>query len=946
MNDLKILSEICRKLGRKCVEKEEPEESKIAYVKDQDNHIRKLFIDTCNVLNETIPEEIYKLKYIEEISFKDNQLERFPTKLLEIKNLKIINLQNNQLQVLPCKINSLPNLKMLDLSDNHLQTLPREIGQLNKLEHLRLNDNMLAMLPEIDPRCELVSLKFLDLDYAKFKELPEWIFRLKSLEALSLTGMNINRFPLEIKNMKKLNRLYLDSTFFPVWPEKIDFPTSLKFLVLDGAKIKTIPKAIVEKKPLYVRNQRSWQSKYAGIQVSLGNLFDDLDHKLLFSSNNDVAYFYLKEIIKCKEESGKELSRLTDLKLVLLGAGDVGKSTLVQRLCLINPDDDNVLLTSTQTTHGVNTDYSFEIKDITDKEDGKKYNFLLHCWDFGGQDKYSGINRLLLTDKAIYIILLDARSNRYPDLWLEMIHNYAPNSQILLVINKLDENKRANIYFEYYYEKYYPQIYNFCFKISALHPNLGINKISDLIKAIKEIIQNRLNILAPKWKNEWAKVKTEVEKRYLVKNEVILEMRKYREICSQESIKEEKEQDDLINVLNESGTCILFKNNQNIILNPNWIADYLYKLYDADPKTPPILEYSEYLKCADKFGEYRDYARDLLYILVERGLCMTFEQLNGRTLVQKIFFPVFLPEESPSSITKFKQYDSDLKYVFESVITPDLEFQILLTKLFYIIYNYKWEAWQFGIYYEIDNIGILIELIQYRIVFQIWNRKKEMKDYVKHLEKVRNTLLEISEKNFFREYILIEQDNGKTVLNYKTLQVLWNMGLEKYYLALDNEPSRIIEINVKELGEKCGLENKDFGKNNKFLKKEIREMGKVIMKVNKMEVNGDIIEHGGKIVVNGHNNYVNKKIVENNKVDEQKMEDIIKLIQQNCSSVSEETANKILDAIQQIYDEMKKEKPCENIITNGVKLLASVMTVLNGTPVLVDNIGKFLSLIP
>lgn len=96
------------------------------------------------------------------------------------------------------------------------------------------------------------------------------------------------------------------------------------------------------------------------------------------------------------------------LKVVLLGTGGTGKSSLIQRLCLKNPDDDNIPLNQPQTTHGVNIDYHLTLKGINDIKTNSLYDYTLHFWDFGGQTKYMGLNKLLLTDRAIYIIVLDS----------------------------------------------------------------------------------------------------------------------------------------------------------------------------------------------------------------------------------------------------------------------------------------------------------------------------------------------------------------------------------------------------------------------------------------------------------------------------------------------------------------------------------------------------------
>lgn len=277
------------------------------------------------------------------------------------------------------------------------------------------------------------------------------------------------------------------------------------------------------------------------LQASLGgNISAGLDENLLFHKDPDISYNYLRSIYqKNKSTTDKsEYSRLKDIKIVLLGAGAAGKTSLVQRLCLSDPDDDNIALETVQTTHGVNIDYQMNLDNVWDLANNRYENFMVHFWDFGGQDKYRGINKLLLTNNAIYIVVLDARAQSSPDIWLEMIKVYAPNSRILLVANKIDENPRLNLNYKFYCEKY-PQLYNFLFKISCKYPSEGINRIADIASAIKRTVEEQINQIAPMVKDEWFKVQSKIENQYRIHKKAVLSFEDYQGICKSFGINEE-----------------------------------------------------------------------------------------------------------------------------------------------------------------------------------------------------------------------------------------------------------------------------------------------------------------------------------------------------------------------------------------------------------------------
>lgn len=292
MNDLDKLSVISKKLGRVTSQSRTPQLGKIAFYANNQNLITEIFFEGCNLLDETIPSELWELSHLEKLYLNDNQLLNFPLQLIKLKKLRILNLKNNQFQVISSRIQELSSLEDLDLCDNKLQTIPMELGNLPHLKKLRLNDNLLTSFPELSGNNFFKNLISLDLDYAKVQELPQWIFKIPNLKFLSLTGLHLNRFPIQICLLKKLERLYLDSTKFQIYPQDFELPDSLKLIVLDGAQISKIPNTIVEKRPLYIRNQMNISSKYSGLQVSIGNLFPELDETLILSSNPEISYKY------------------------------------------------------------------------------------------------------------------------------------------------------------------------------------------------------------------------------------------------------------------------------------------------------------------------------------------------------------------------------------------------------------------------------------------------------------------------------------------------------------------------------------------------------------------------------------------------------------------------------------------------------------------------------
>lgn len=100
---------------------------------------------------------------------------------------------------------------------------------------------------------------------------------------------------------------------------------------------------------------------------------------------------------------------------------------------------------------------------------------------------------------------------------------------------------------------------------------------------------------------------------------------------------------------------------------------------------------------------------------------------------------------------------------------------------------------------------------------------------------------------------------------------------------------------------------------------------------------------GGQVNVASDNAIINA--IQNNNVNFSELETIVKNIFDNLYDIKPEDAETIKDSVDMIKDEVLKPEPKSNIISNGIKLLASMITIVNGIPVLVENIQKFIEMV-
>lgn len=95
---------------------------------------------------------------------------------------------------------------------------------------------------------------------------------------------------------------------------------------------------------------------------------------------------------------------------------------------------------------------------------------------------------------------------------------------------------------------------------------------------------------------------------------------------------------------------------------------------------------------------------------------------------------------------------------------------------------------------------------------------------------------------------------------------------------------------------------------------------------------------GGQINIASGNAKINAN--QNNDISTTELDDMIKRIFANLSDLEKRDAEGIKDAVSIAKEELAKTKPEVSRLRNCLTLLAPMMTVANGMPVLAENIQK------
>lgn len=107
--------------------------------------------------------------------------------------------------------------------------------------------------------------------------------------------------------------------------------------------------------------------------------------------------------------------------------------------------------------------------------------------------------------------------------------------------------------------------------------------------------------------------------------------------------------------------------------------------------------------------------------------------------------------------------------------------------------------------------------------------------------------------------------------------------------------------------------------------------------------NMNITVNGGQI--NVARDYATIYATQNNGVSANELDNIIKGIMENLSGLKKENAENIKDIVDMAKEELEKSEPKVGRLRNCVTLIAPMITIANGFPVLANNLQRLIDYI-
>ena len=525
-----------------------------------------------------LPESIGNLSALASLSLGGTQITELREGIGSLTALTSLDVWGTQITDLPEWIGSLTLLTMLDVSSTQITKLPESIGNLSALASLNVGNTQITELPEWIG--SLTALTSLDVSGTQITNLPESIGNLSALTSLNVSFTQITNLPESIGNLTALTSLRIGGTQITELPEWIGNLTALTSLYMGGTQITELPKEVyklpimdldlsnlkletIPKEILNLDLPFSFSFRAAGILLS-GTDISRIGISVFKQPREEIKLFY--------EELEREKVILNETRVIFVGDGGAGKSTIINRLM------------TDQYVEGLSETKGVMIKKW--RIDNDPDNPLVSFWDFGGQAIMHSMHEFFLSQRCLYVLVLDGRRDESPEYWLDIISQYGRKSSVMVVMNKTDENESADIDRIRIKREYDAVFSDLSFHLISCKTEKGFDSFrSDLIENIRNAESCK-----EEFPGRWYRIKeklTEMTDENKVAANYLRE-EDFRRYCNEEGITDKTPQDTLLRWLNDLGVCFSYKSKalsgaveEIKVLRPEWITNGVYKIINS-----------------------------------------------------------------------------------------------------------------------------------------------------------------------------------------------------------------------------------------------------------------------------------------------------------------------------------------------------------------------------
>ncbi len=592
---------------------------------------RSTYLDLGNCGLKALPKALAELVWLEKLNLgdwwyewidergkrTDTQNKGEPNK--DLHDLALLS-QLPQLQMIAANGTAVANLaplaNLLALQNLNFDRCPlNDLSPLVQLRSLRVLLCWGSLITDLTPLSGLSSLQILELSSTQVSDLTP-LSGLSGLQRLYLGSTQVSDLT-PLSGLSGLQWLYLNET-------QVSDLTPLRGMIERGCPVKL----------------QGW----GGIMVE--NCPLTTPPVEIVSQGNEAVLNYFRE-----RDAG-EVDHLYEAKMLILGEGGAGKTSLLRRLYLPNQP----LPHEKESTKGI---------DIHRQEfalpNGRK--FRLNVWDFGGQEIYHATHQFFLTRRSLYLLLDDTRKDHktvsdpgFKD-WLDLIEMFGDNSPALIFQNEKAGRSKA-IGLDGIQARY--PLVRACYQGNLEH----VDSADALRTAIAHYAAN-LPHIGEQLPAKWIKVRADIEQR--AQQVPYISQQEYFAIYSQHLPFDRTKALHLSRYFHDLGVFLHFQNDsllaRTVILQNTWATHAVYRVLDDEEVKRQHGHFTR-ADCKRLWQDdtWADMHPELLALMQRFELCYPLPNITPPTW----FSPQLLSPSKPTALLDWNQSgDLVLRYRYE-----------------------------------------------------------------------------------------------------------------------------------------------------------------------------------------------------------------------------------------------------------------------------------------
>jgi len=378
------------------------------------------------------------------------------------------------------------------------------------------------------------------------------------------------------------------------------------------------------------------------------------------SDSSDQNIF--DEYLVSRNAQDEPSQSLSELKLLLVGRGRAGKTTLIKQLVGEIPDE-----------------YEAETHSIAIRRmwlDCPHGRVQTYAWDFGGQEILHATHQFFLTERSLYLLVLEPRSglaSRDAEYWLSLIKNQGGNSPTIIIMNWSHE--RQWLVDVVKLSRKFPFIIDFV-STDAIYGD----GIDELKRIMVSVVQEKMSDVWQPFPKRWKEIKNAVAGM----SENYLTYSQYTALCSRWGEDDPVAQSALAGYLHDLGLALYYGKDPRLydtrVLNPSWVTGGVYAVIRSSlvikndgqlsvEDMPQVLEQAEKLKIIVASEYPKDTHQFILELMCAFQLCYASEEKKGKPT--RYLVPELLSEFEPKMEVNWEEAPVRLRYRYE-VLPPGL----------------------------------------------------------------------------------------------------------------------------------------------------------------------------------------------------------------------------------------------------------------------------------